>query len=280
LRKQLHQQTPAIERDQPSIATPKERGEAREGKIAAGTRQRGIDRVIALLNALLQQHRPMRIGDIARQIGAPRSTTYEIVSRLVAADILQPHGPEGHVYFGRAAHLFGRAYADANPLLRRAGELMERLAAKTQATVQLCGLKGNKYVVIDTRDGGGLFRITTDVGIEVPIPWTASGRILLGHMTEAEIRAFVPPEDFRLPDGRMLAVELFVADVVRARAEGNCATTGLADRFTYCLAAPIRDRAGIVRSTLCFVIPADTSEARRTELLAVLSAEAALLAGE
>jgi DNA-binding IclR family transcriptional regulator len=78
----------------------------------------------------------------------------------------------------------------------------------------------------------------------------------------------------------MLPVELFVADVVRARAEGNCATTGLADHFTYCLAAPIRDRAGIVRSTLCFVIPADTSEVRRTELLAVLSAEAALLAGE
>ncbi len=279
MRKQLRQQTPGIARGQPAIAAPKGRREIPEGKLAVRARQRGIDRVIDLLNALLQQHRPMRIGDIARQIGAPRSTTYEIVAKLVEADILQPHGAEGHVYFGRAAHLFGRAYADANPLLRRAGEGMERLAAKAQATVQLCGLRGNKYVVIDTRDGGGLFRITTDVGLEVPIPWTASGRLLLGHMSEAEIRAFVPPEDFRLPDGRMLPVEAFLADVRRARAERYCATTGLADRFTYCLAAPVRDQAGVVRSTLCFVIPADTSEARRKELLALLLAEAELLAG-
>jgi DNA-binding IclR family transcriptional regulator len=279
LRKQLHQQNSGRQMDQRATNAPKEPGGIGEERPAPGTRQRGIDRVISLLDALLQQHRPMRIGDIARQIGAPRSTTYEIVSRLVEADILQPHGPEGHVYFGRAAHLFGRAYADANPLLRRAGELMERLAAETEATVQLCGLKGNKYVVIDARDGGGLFRITTDIGVEVPIPWTASGRLLLGHMSDAEIRAFLPPEDFRLPDGRMLPVEAFLSDVARARAEGHCATTGLANRFTYCLAAPIRDQAGVVRSTLCFVLPADTCEARRNELLARLSMETELLAG-
>ena len=247
-------------------------------KTATGDRQRGIDRVIALLEALLREHRPTKIGDIARQIRAPRSTTYEIVARLIEADILEPSGPNGHVYFGRAAHLFGRAYADANPLFRRVGERMERLAAETHATTQFCGLKGSKYVVIDSRDGGGLFRITTDIGVEVPIPWTASGRLLLDHMSAEEIRAFVPPEDFRLPDGRTLPVEAFLADVARARIEGRCATTGLADPFTYCLAAPIRDRDGIARTTLCFVIPADTSEERRNELLARLADEAALLA--
>src|SRR5262249_9486091 len=140
-------------------------------------------------------------------------------------------------------------------------------------------LKGNKYVVIDSRDGGGLFRITTDIGVEVPIPWTASGRLLLGHMSSEEIRAFIPPEDFRLPDGRMLPVDGFVADVARANAEGRCATTGLADRFTCCLAAPIRDQTGVVNTTLCFVVPADTPAARRNDLLARLSMEAELLAG-
>ncbi|WP_088347738.1 MULTISPECIES: IclR family transcriptional regulator [Rhodomicrobium] len=244
----------------------------------AHERQRGIDRVISLLEALLREHKPTRIGDLARRIGAPRSTTYEIVARLVEAEILEPCGPGGEIYFGRAAHLFGRAYADANPLFRRVGEVMERLASETHATTQFCGLRGNKYTVIDSRDGAGLFRITTDIGVEVPAPWTASGRLLLDHMSPEEIRAFVPPEDFRLPDGRTLAVESFLADVARARATGRCATTGLADPFTYCLAAPIRDRAGIARTTLCFVIPADTPEPRRVELLDRLAAEAELLA--
>lgn len=265
--------------DQRATNAPKRKSSsASETKSATGDRRRGIDRVIALLDALLQQHRPTRIGDIAKQIGAPRSTTYEIVSRLVEADILKIYGTDGHIYFGPAAHLFGRAYADENPLVRRVEELLERLAAETQATAQFCGLKSNKYVVIDSRDGGGLFRITTDIGIEVPIPWTASGRLLIDHMSPDEIRAFVPPQDFRLPDGRLLPIDDFLADVAQARADGCCATIGLADRFACCLAAPLRDGAGVARNTLCFVIPADTPEPRRTELLARLVSEAELLA--
>jgi hypothetical protein len=47
---------------------------------AARERQRGIDRVIDLLETLLHQRAPTRIGDIAHLINAPRSTTYEICS--------------------------------------------------------------------------------------------------------------------------------------------------------------------------------------------------------
>ena len=230
----------------------------------AGNRQRGIDRVIALLEALLREHRPTKIGEIARQIGAPRSTTYEIVSRLVEAEILEPCGEGGHVYFGRAAHLFGRAYADANPLFRRVGELMERLAAETHATTQFCGLKGNKYVVIDSRDGGGLFRITTDIGVEVPIPWTASGRLLLDHMGPEEIRAFVPPEDFQLPDGRRLPVETFLADVARPARRADAPPPASPTRSPTALPPRSATATASPAAPCASSYPADTSEAGAT----------------
>jgi DNA-binding IclR family transcriptional regulator len=242
-------------------------------------RQRGIDRVISLLEALLRQRKPTRIGDIARLIDAPRSTTYEIVNRLIEADILETVGSEGHVYFGKTSYLFGRAYADANPLYRRCQEMLDRLVAETGATTQLCTLKGRKYVVADARAGTGLFRITTDIGVEVPIPWTASGRLLLGHMSPEEIESFVPAEDFQLPDGRVLALSGFLSEVEQARADGCCATTGLADRFTYCLAAPIRNQDGIAVATLCFVVPVNTAHDARQELLTVLMAGARELCG-
>jgi DNA-binding IclR family transcriptional regulator len=255
-----------------------ELGARRDGPAPEGRdRQRGIDRAIALMEALLRQRAPMRIGELARLINAPRSTAYEIVKRLVEADILDVVSDDGRVYFGRAMHLFGRAYADANPFYRRARDVLERLAAETGATTQLCALRGNKYVVVESRDGPGLFRITVDIGADVPIPWTASGRLLLGHMTADEIRDFVPREDYRLPDGRVLAVDEFVKDVMRATAAGRCATTGLADRFTWCLAAPIRDRRNVTISTLCFVVPADTDEARREQLLDLLASAAEAL---
>jgi DNA-binding IclR family transcriptional regulator len=234
---------------------------------APAERQNGIDRVIDLLEALLHLRAPCKLSDLAKQMGAPRSTVYAIANRLIEADVLEVVGEGGQIYFGKAVHLYGRAYAEANPLHRRCREALDRLATEHNATAQLCALRGHKYVVVDTRDGSGLFRITTDVGIEVPLPWTASGRLLLDHMSPESIRAFVPSEDFRLPDGRTLDVDDFVKDVARARREGKCVTTALSDRFTSCLAAPVRDRKGVAVATLCFVIPADSLKERRTALL-------------
>ena len=233
-------------------------------------RRRGIDRVIMLLESLLQHRAPMRAGDIARMLSAPRSTIYEIVNRLVEAEILETVGEDGRVYFGRAMHLYGWAYSHNNALHRRIAETLDRLAAETGATAQLCALRGPKYVVVDCRDGPGPFRITSDIGVEVPIPWTASGRLLVGHMSDAEIRDFISDDDYKLPDGRALRIADFLADVARAREQGYCETTGLADRFTLCMAAPIRGADGVVSMTLCLVLPVDTPKAKRIGLLAIL----------
>jgi len=245
-------------------------GHGNGGVSSGGERKRGIDRVIMLLEALLKRREPARVGDIAKMINAPRSTTYEIVNSLLEAEMLENVGSEGHVYFGRAMHLFGWAYGHHNAHYRRVIENMEAMGAETGETAQLCGLRGNKYVVLDCRDSPGPFRISSDVGVEVPVPWTASGRLLLGHMTDDEIRAFIPQEDYRLPDGRVIAESDFLAEIAEARVRGYSETSGLADRFTWCMAAPIPDARGIVSHTLCFVLPVDTPIGRREELLALL----------
>ena len=234
---------------------------------SSGDRQSGVDRVLDIFEELLRSRAPVRVGDLARRLGAPRSTLYNLVARLVAAELLEPMDDDGAVFFGRAMQLYGTAYGETNPLQRHARPVLDMLAAETNATAQLCALRGNKYVVLDSRSGPSLFRITTDVGVPVPLPWTASGRLLLGHKTPDQILALVPPDDYRLPDERVLDPQAFLADVVKARDNGYCVTVGLSDRFTCCLAAPIRNPQGEAIATLCFVIPADRPEAGRRELL-------------
>lgn len=240
-------------------------------------RQRGIDRVIEVLELLLRRRQPMTAGDIARALGAPRSTVYEIVNRLGEAQMLEAAGADGQVYLGRAMHLFGAAYLRGDAGLRRMGEALDALSAETGATVQCCARRGDKYVVLDCRDGAGAFRITSEIGAEVPLPWTASGRLLLGHLPDEAIAALLPPEDFRLPDGSILPVETFLAEVARARREGFSETTGLASSFTRCQAVPVFGRNGTADFTLCFVLPADSDVAQRARCLALLIAHAKAL---
>ncbi len=239
-----------------------------------GGRQRGIDRLIGVLDLLQRRRRPMGAGEIARVLGAPRSTVYEIVARLTEAQMLESSGTEGQVYFGRAMHLFGTAYLRGDAAMRRIGEALDALSAETGMTVQCCGRRGDKYVVLECRDGAGPFRITSEIGVEVPLPWTASGRLLLGHMSDEAIRDFIPPEDFRLPDGGLLPLRTFLDDVETARRDGFSETTGLANSFTWCQAVPIFGRDGTAEFTLCFVLPVDSAADQRARCLALLRARA------
>jgi DNA-binding IclR family transcriptional regulator len=240
-------------------------------------RQRGVDRVVDIFEELLKSRRPVKVGDLARRLSAPRSTLYNLVNRLVTAELLEVTGDDGAVFFGRAMHLYGTAYAEINPLRRRARDVLEELAAKADTTAQLCTLRDNKYVVLDSQNGRGLFRITGDIGVPVPLPWTSSGRLLLDHLSPQQIIDLIPPEDYVLPGGRVITPDQFLKEIVQAREADFYITTGLSEHFASCLAAPIRDANRIAVATLCFVTPVEVKEERRRELMALLIDGAARL---
>lgn len=237
-------------------------------------RARGIDRVIALMEHLHRLRTPTRIADIARDTGTPRSTVYELVNTLVEARWLELRDNDGAVYFGPAMHYYGSDYLDSVDLIRKARIEVAHLAETVGETAQFCTLEGDKYLVVLNEPGRRMFRISSEIGIKVPIPWTASGRLLVDHLGPEEIRAFIPPEDFTLPDGRTIETGQFLTDIARARADGYVRTTALVDRFTTCLAAPVRDAAGRCIATICFVVPVDTGEEEQEQMIATLKASA------
>lgn len=233
-------------------------------------RARGIDRVIEILDFLHQKRAPVRIGDIARATKTPRSTTYEIVNRLVDARWLEMRNGDGTVFFGPAMHYYGSDYLESVDLIRAARAEVVHLAEHIGETAQLCSLDGDKYIVMLNEPGRRMFRISSDIGVKVPIPWTASGRLLVDHLGLDEVRNFVPAEDFLLPDGRRIPLETFLQEVADARATGFARTTALVDRFTTCLAAPIRDAGGRCVATICFVVPADTTPDQQQMMIETL----------
>jgi DNA-binding IclR family transcriptional regulator len=243
-------------------------GQTRRGP---ARRERGLDRAIGLLDLLHRQRRPARIPDLARDLGAPRSTIYEIINRLLAAGILETYD-DGTVYFGKMVHFYAADYMAAHNLIRRAREEVDRLATETGETTQFCMLHGNKYTVVHMHAGARPFRISSDIGVGIPLPVTASGRLLLSHLTREELGAFVPEEDLRLPDGRVIGLDDFYREIQEAQRQGYCVTVGLVDSFTQCMAGPVTDHAGRVVATICFMVPRDIAGKQARRLLARLVA--------
>jgi DNA-binding IclR family transcriptional regulator len=99
----------------------------------------------------------------------------------------------------------------------------------------------------------------------------------LGHLSDDEIRALVPSEDFQLPDGRVIPTDDFCAEVREAVRSGFAVTSGLVDRFTTCLAVAVTDHTARAVATICFVTSGNCSPGRRQQLIAYLTESAAVL---
>jgi DNA-binding IclR family transcriptional regulator len=237
--------------------------------VSGTVRGRGIDRALDLLGFLHRHGRPIRIGDLARELKAPRSSTYEIVKTLAEAALLEIEA-DGRIFFGKALYFYGADYLREHDLVRKGRDEVDRLARETGETSQFCMLHESKYTVVHMRAGTRPFRISSDIGTQVPLPWTASGRLLLSHMSADGIREIVRPDDLILPGGKSINIEDFITAVEAARRDGYCITSGLVDAYTHCIAVPVLDQMGHAAATLCFVVPVDTPPERIDELREIL----------
>lgn len=230
------------------------------------TRARGTDRLIQILEHLHDSGRPQRPRDIAKGINAPKSSVYEIVNRLVETKLLEPFDDDGRVFLGRKLHFFGMQYLEKFDLLRQAKPVVAALSEETHETAQLCMCDGSKYIVALAQVGTGHYKISSELGHPIPLTWTASGRCLVAGMSEDEILKFIPKEDFILPDGTIKEPIQFLAEVEKAKHEGFFSSDSVADNYTTCYSAPVRDQSGTCLATLCLVAPREEAKLRHNEL--------------
>ena len=239
-----------------------------------------MERAIAIVDYLQSGKEAKRPIDIALGMQAPKSSVYELVGILISVGVLERVDKDGRVYLGRKLHYWGLSYLDNFDLTRLAQPLLEDITARTRETSQLCMLDGDKYTVVLMNEGNRQFRISADVGEKLPIPWTASGRLLLGHYTDDEIIDFIPDDDFTMPDGTRLDKHEYIASVRSAHQDNFFSFDSLTDNYTHCFAAPVFDESGICISTLCLIAPKQDAETNHRLYREVLTASSTSLANK
>ena len=228
----------------------------KRGAKPARERQNGIDRAVEILDALLRLRAPVKIGDLAKRIGAPRSTLYSIVNRLTEAGILERSGTRARSISARRCismaapmptpiRCTGAAARCSIALPRR----RTRRPAVRVARQQICGRRRARWLR-GLQDHDRYRRRGADPvdGVGPPAARSPVGERNPGLRARGGFSSAGRPRRRRRRFRRRHRA---------ARADGCCMTNGLSDRFTCCLAAPIRDRRGVAVATLCFIVPVD-----------------------
>jgi DNA-binding IclR family transcriptional regulator len=215
----------------------------------------GMDRALQILDHLHATGEPAGAYAIAKAIGAPLSTVYVVIDELVERDMLARRA-EGLVWLGPRLYHYGLAYQRSLDFLGEASHIMHELGREIGETVQICGRDGDHMVVLAMADGPGHFRVMSEVGTRVPLNWTASGRILIGHLPDAERTAIFRDSARASPTERAetdaSALSRLASQAFEERLSIQISET---DFLVSCVASPICDAAGACVATISIVLP-------------------------
>lgn len=152
-----------------------------------------LRRGLAVLRLLASRATPVSAGAIARELGLPRSTTYELLTELAAAGFAVHLPAERRWGLGLVAFEIGTAYLRGEPLERVGRPVLARLCLRTGATAHLGVLHGAQtlYLAKDKTGLGGP-TLVTEVGVRLPAALTATGLSILAHLPAEQVRALFP----------------------------------------------------------------------------------------
>jgi len=219
--------------DDPHPASPSTSG-------AAPALRRGL----AVLRLLGSRATPISAGTIARELGLPRSTTYELLTELAAAGFAVHLPAERRWGLGLVAFEIGTAYLRGEPLERVGRPVLARLCGRTGATAHLGVLHGAQtlYLAKDKVTAQGP-TLVTEVGVRLPAALTATGLSILAHLPAEQVRALFPDRNsFVDRTGRgPAALPALRRDLAAVRRRGWAIEDGRVSAGTASVAVPVFD---------------------------------------
>ncbi len=180
-----------------------------------------MTRSLAILTLLTNARgEPLGLADLARGIGAAKSSTSNLCQALEEGEMIT-RTSGGYVLGRRTAELGGAfiaqfsqmrefyAYCEAAPMLRH-------------EVVQIAMLHGTEAVYLAGHEGRAPMRLTASIGSRLPAAPTAVGNALLTTLTDAEIlERFRSPQHFpRLTENSVRTVPRLLAKIKAARERG------------------------------------------------------------
>jgi DNA-binding IclR family transcriptional regulator len=152
---------------------------------------------LRVLRALAGRSVPVPASTLARELGIPRSSLYQL-TRAMMDEGFVVHYPEERAY-GLSALVseIGSGSLQTDRLRRMAHPLMERLATSSEIPLvcHLAVLTGAEVTYVDRVSGPRAPTTVSSIGVRLPAHLAATGRSSLAALSHEQVRALYPHRD-------------------------------------------------------------------------------------
>jgi DNA-binding IclR family transcriptional regulator len=235
---------------------------------------RSLDRSLDILECFGPREPELGLGEVARRVRLPKSTTHRFLTTMVRRGYVMPVGV-GRYRLGIRLWELGCVSVTQFGLRETARPTIEWLARESQETVHLAVLDGREIVYIDTIDSTQPVQAYSRIGGRMPAFCVATGKAMLacqpGELLADFMRGGLPrytPRTITDPDRLR-------KDLARVPRDGYAVNLGEYRRDVGGVAAPIKDHTGGVVGAVGVTAPVSRLPRARVRALAPLVVRAA-----
>ena len=148
-----------------------------------------LDRGLAVIRAFGPEHDRLTLSEVARETGLTRAAARRFLLTLVALGYVRTNGKEFSL--GPRVLELGYSYLSGMRLPDVAAPHVEALVAQVQESSSISVLDGQDVVDIVRVPAKRIMTVSVPVGTRFPAHASSKGRVLLAHLSPAELDAFL-----------------------------------------------------------------------------------------
>jgi DNA-binding IclR family transcriptional regulator len=155
-----------------------------------------VEKCFQILDLLAGSKKPLGISEIANYLNYHKSTVFNIVYTLTGLGILE-NGYQNKFTLGVQLYLLGRAAGSESELIHTVRPYLEKITEKTKLTAFLGIVSRGRVVILDKVDSPYGIRVSSEVGLSIPLVAGATGKVFLSLMSDDEVEKILSQKKMR-----------------------------------------------------------------------------------
>ncbi len=145
-----------------------------------------VEKCFRILELLANRKDALGITEISRELNFNKSTVYNIVNTLSFLGFLESLG-NGKFCLGTRLCLLGKAACRDDDLIHIAHPYLEEISSRTKLSTFLGILSNDRVLIIDKVDSPFDIKVSSEVGMRIPLLAGATGKIFLAQMPDQDV---------------------------------------------------------------------------------------------
>ncbi len=202
----------------------------------------GTERTLAILELLGRHRAGLSLTEIARELDLPVNSVFRITGTLHSRGYLQRREDDKRFVLTNKLFDLSRPQVREKSLVVCALESLKWLRDESGETTQLLACANHKMTVLEQCISSQPIKVSSTVGLQVPMYSCAPGKAVLAHLPPAELEKFFASVTLKQFTPTTLATRsLLEADLAKTRKRGFATDLAEGLEGIHCVAAAILD---------------------------------------